>query len=58
MRVRQLEIPLRVLEGGTYIEDSEARGRFQDWIRQLWAEKDELIGRLLAQARDPSDTSR
>lgn len=51
VRVRQCEIPAQVLAGGTYTEDPDVRERFQAWVRHLWAEKDGLIGRILAQAK-------
>ncbi|MBT8136368.1 MAG: acyltransferase [Gammaproteobacteria bacterium] len=47
VRVRQLEIPQEFL-GGDYLNDPEFRERFQRWVRELWQEKDQLIGELMA----------
>jgi 1-acyl-sn-glycerol-3-phosphate acyltransferase len=44
-RVRSLPIPTELL-GGDYRNDPEFREAIQDWIGQLWAEKDALIGEL------------
>lgn len=49
VEVRQLTIP-HELYLGNYEEDPAFRKRFQDWIGQLWAEKDARIARLLAEA--------
>lgn len=46
VRVRQLRIPAELF-GGDYRNDSEFREAIQDWIGQVWADKDALIGRLL-----------
>jgi 1-acyl-sn-glycerol-3-phosphate acyltransferase len=50
VRVQQREIPPELLNGD-YANDSQFRTRMQQWVNALWAEKDELIGRLLAAAR-------
>jgi 1-acyl-sn-glycerol-3-phosphate acyltransferase len=39
--IRQLPIPAELL--GDYIEDAEFRAGFQQWVNQLWQDKDELI---------------
>jgi hypothetical protein len=45
--VRQLQIPAELFRGD-YENDPAFRKRFQDWIAQLWAEKDRRIGELRA----------
>jgi len=49
IEVRSLTIP-HELYAGSYEDDPAFRKRFQDWIAQLWAEKDRRIGELLAEA--------
>jgi 1-acyl-sn-glycerol-3-phosphate acyltransferase len=49
IEVRSLTIP-HELYSGNYEDDPAFRKRFQDWIAQLWAEKDQRIGELLAEA--------
>lgn len=49
IEVRSLTIP-HELYTGSYEDDPAFRKRFQDWIAQLWAEKDRRIGELLAEA--------
>ncbi|MDR3418734.1 MAG: acyltransferase [Nevskia sp.] len=49
VEVRSLTIP-HELYTGSYEDDDAFRKRFQDWIAQLWAEKDRRIGQLLAEA--------
>ena len=49
VRVRQLPIP-RDFCAGDYAEDAAFRSAFQDWLSQLWADKDREIGAVL-QAR-------
>jgi len=49
VEVRQLTIP-HELYAGNYESDPEFRRRFQDWIAQLWADKDRRIGELLAES--------
>lgn len=46
--LRKIEIPEWVL-GGNYEDDAEFREKFQNWVDQLWNEKDQLIDRLKAQ---------
>ncbi|GLS26136.1 acyltransferase [Marinibactrum halimedae] len=48
VQVRELEIP-DVLCSGDYQNDEEFRHQFQQWVQQLWVDKDQLIGDLLAQ---------
>lgn len=38
---------------GDYEHDEEFRGRFQAWVNDLWARKDERLGRLLDQPLSP-----
>jgi len=45
--VRELDIP-QDLRGGDYENDPAYRTRVQDWITTLWAEKDAMITRILA----------
>lgn len=47
--VRQRPIPPELL-GGDYENDPEFRARFQQWISDLWAEKDALIAERLGEA--------
>lgn len=42
VNLRKIDIPDWVL-GGDYEEDVAYRERFQDWVHQLWTEKDQLI---------------
>lgn len=50
VEVRQLQIPAEFF-GGDYEADPVYRKRMQDWIGQLWADKDARIAQLLAEAR-------
>ena len=45
VRVRTLPIPAELL-GGDYRNDSQFRDAMQQWIGQIWADKDQLIGEL------------
>jgi 1-acyl-sn-glycerol-3-phosphate acyltransferase len=47
VRVRQLPIPSEFV-GGDYENDAQFRERFQNWITELWAEKDALIAQMRA----------
>ena len=49
VEVRQLEIPAEFYVG-SYEADAEYRRRFQLWIGELWAQKDQRIVQLLAEA--------
>lgn len=51
--IRELPIPPDLI-GGDYENDPAYRERCQQWLAQLWTEKDELIARLRTQ---PSATS-
>ncbi|WP_168399879.1 acyltransferase [Acinetobacter indicus] len=42
VNLRKIDIPDWVLDGD-YEEDTAYRERFQDWVHQLWTEKDQLI---------------
>jgi 1-acyl-sn-glycerol-3-phosphate acyltransferase len=53
VRVQPREIPAELV-GGDYATDPQFRRRMQDWVNALWAEKDELIGRLTPQAASTS----
>lgn len=45
VHVRKLEIPPEVLKGD-YLENPADRQRFQQWINEIWKEKDARIGAL------------
>ena len=45
--LRKIEIPAWI-HGGNYEDDAEFREKFQDWVDELWAEKDQLIEQLKA----------
>ena len=49
VRMQQLPIPQRFI-GADYENNPESREAFQQWLYQLWKEKDGQIGRLLAEA--------
>jgi 1-acyl-sn-glycerol-3-phosphate acyltransferase len=48
VNLRKIEVPAWVLEGN-YDEDATFREKFQIWVDGLWAEKDQLIGKMKAQ---------
>ena len=50
VEVRSLTIP-HEFYSGSYEDDPVFRKRFQDWIAQLWTEKDRRIDQLLTEAR-------
>ena len=45
VNMRKIEIPEWVL-GGDYEDDAEYRERFQNWVDDLWTEKDQLISTI------------
>ncbi|MBJ8442641.1 acyltransferase [Acinetobacter bereziniae] len=45
VNMRKIEIPDWV-PGGNYEDDAEYRQRFQNWVDELWAEKDQLISTM------------
>lgn len=47
VNLRKIEIPAWV-QGGNYEDDHEFRERFQQWVDELWTEKDQLITDLKA----------
>jgi len=47
--VQAREIPAELL-AGDYAADPTFRTRMQDWINELWTEKDALIARLRGKA--------
>ena len=49
VEVRRVEIPAEFFRGD-YEGDPVFRKRFQDWVAALWAEKDRLIGEMLARS--------
>lgn len=48
VNLRKIEIPSWV-HGGNYEDNPEFRQRFQHWVDELWAEKDQLISQLKQQ---------
>jgi len=48
--IRTLEIPQRFL-GMDYQNDMKVRADFQDWVAQLWQDKDERINTLMSEAK-------
>ena len=53
VRVRQREIPQELMVGD-YLADKAFRGRMQDWVNSLWADKDALLGELKPQSAAPA----
>jgi 1-acyl-sn-glycerol-3-phosphate acyltransferase len=53
VRVEQREIPAELLDGD-YAGDPQFRARMQEWVNALWAEKDNLIERLLPPGLEPA----
>jgi 1-acyl-sn-glycerol-3-phosphate acyltransferase len=53
VRVEQREIPAELLDGD-YAGDPQFRARMQEWVNALWAEKDDLIERLLPPGLEPA----
>ncbi len=51
VRVQATEIPHRFLHGD-YEGDQDFRSAFQEWVQQLWEEKDRLIKTLAENKRD------
>jgi hypothetical protein len=45
VRARELEIPKQLL-GRNFRQDRQIRRELEEWINQLWQEKDELIAQL------------
>lgn len=50
VHVQQRPIPPEWLTGD-YTGDPEFRAAFQNWVGQIWAEKDELIAKVLAEGK-------
>lgn len=53
-RVREVRVKIETMPVtddllGDYFEDKEFQARFQAWLNELWAEKDALYGRMLAE---------
>jgi 1-acyl-sn-glycerol-3-phosphate acyltransferase len=53
VRVQQREVPANLV-AGDYSSDARFRASVQDWVNDLWAEKDELIERLTPRAAAPA----
>ncbi len=49
VRIEKSAIPAHFSEGD-YTNDPEFKAEFQEWVNQLWEQKDELIGELLVEA--------
>ena len=55
-RIREVRVSIRTapvpafLRGLDYQGKAEDRERFQDWVNQLWADKDREMARLLGDA--------
>ncbi|MGI1793928.1 MULTISPECIES: acyltransferase [Acinetobacter] len=45
VNLRKIDIPDWVL-GGNYEDDADYRARFQQWVDQIWTEKDQLIEQM------------
>lgn len=48
VRVRVEAMPITKEQLGDYFNDLEYRQRFQDWLNELWREKDRRLGQMLA----------
>ena len=55
IRIRHLQIPKEFI-GADYENNAKFREAFQQWLYQLWLEKDERIGQLLAE-KNPASMS-
>lgn len=47
VNLRKIDIPAWVL-AGNYEDDAHFREQFQQWVDQLWTEKDQLIEKMKA----------
>jgi hypothetical protein len=47
VNLRKIDIPAWVL-AGNYEDDADFREKFQQWVDQLWTEKDQLIEKMKA----------
>ena len=47
VNLRKIDIPAWVL-AGNYEDDADFREQFQQWVDQLWTEKDQLIEKMKA----------
>jgi hypothetical protein len=52
VHVREVAIPEDFADGD-YRNDPEFRRRFQEWIAEIWAAKDERFSELRAEHREP-----
>ncbi|MEG0693200.1 MAG: beta-N-acetylhexosaminidase, partial [Oscillospiraceae bacterium] len=50
VNLRKIDIPAWVL-AGNYEDDAHFREKFQQWVDQLWTEKDQLIEKMIASVR-------
>ncbi|MFV5382880.1 acyltransferase [Acinetobacter towneri] len=53
VNLRKINIPDWVL-GGNYEDDAEYRERFQQWVHELWLEKDQLIESMQQKLEAPT----
>jgi 1-acyl-sn-glycerol-3-phosphate acyltransferase len=51
VRIKKREVPAYILHGN-YRDDPEYRREFQNWVNDLWREKDALIGEIMARKQD------
>ncbi|MEX5287179.1 acyltransferase [Acinetobacter towneri] len=56
VNLRKINIPDWVL-GGNYEDDAEYRERFQQWVHELWLEKDQLIESMQQKLAAPTCSS-
>lgn len=54
VNLRKINIPAWVL-GGNYEDDTEYRERFQQWVHELWLEKDQLIESMQQKLAAPTE---
>ena len=48
VRVKQIKIPPELCQGD-YEADPEFKSEFQNWVNQLWVQKDTLIEEILSE---------
>jgi 1-acyl-sn-glycerol-3-phosphate acyltransferase len=57
IHIEQRPIPPEWL-GADYVSDPAFRAAFQAWVQEIWAEKDALIERVLAESGRPAEAAR
>jgi len=55
VNLRKIDIPAWVL-AGNYEDDLDFREQFQQWVDQLWTEKDQLIEQMKAKYSTSNST--